>query len=65
MKPITHGTHQKKLAKTGEPCNCHRAIKHFESSIKGNLRFFQNHRKQGKINIVFCHFLLLGINEPP
>ena len=33
--------------------------------FKGNLRVFQNHRKQAKIDVSFHPFPLLGPNEPP
>ena len=35
----------------------------FNSSIKGNLRVFQNHTKQEKINVVFHHFPSLDLNK--
>ena len=42
---------------------CQRTKKSFNSSINGNLRVFQDHRKQAKIN-VFHGFPPLG-NKPP
>ena len=40
-------------------------MRSLDSSIKGKLRVFQNHRKQAKINVVFHHFPSLGLNELP
>ena len=34
----------------------------FDSLTNYNLRVFQNHRKQAKINVVFHHFPSLGLN---
>ena len=42
----------------GLPYICQRTKKNFNSSINGNLRVFQNHRKQAKINVVFHRFPL-------
>ena len=36
-----------------------------DSSIKGNLWVFQNHRKEAKIVVIFYHLPSLGLNEPP
>ena len=63
-KPNTPGSHQKYSNKIGQPYNCHQTKARFESSIKANLRVFQNHRKQAKINIVFYRFPLLGLSKP-
>ena len=65
MKRTTPGSHQKKLTKIGQPYICHRKKESFDSSIKGNLQVFQNHRKQAKIKVVFHPFPSLGLNKPP
>ena len=43
----------KKSTKIGQPYICHRTKEIFDSLIKGNVRVFQNHRKQAKINDIF------------
>ena len=63
MKRTTPGNNQKNLTKIGQPNICQRTKKSFNSSINGNLRVFQDHRKQAKINVVFHHFPSLGLNE--
>ena len=65
MKRTTLGSYQKKWTKIGQPFICQRTKESFNSSMKGKLRVFQNHRKQGKINGFFHHFPSLGINERP
>ena len=55
----------KKLTKIGQPYICHQTKGSFDSLIKCNLQVFQNHTKQAKINVVFHHFPLLGLNKPP
>ena len=65
MKRTTPGSHQKNLTKIGQPYIYQQTKESFDSSINGNLRGFQNHRKQGKINDVFYHFPSLGLNETP
>ena len=64
MKHTTPGSHQKKSTKIGQPYICQPTKESFDSSINGNSRVFQNHRKQAKINAVFHHFPSLGLNEP-
>ena len=44
---------KKNSTKIGQPYNCHRTKQSFDSSNKANLWVFQNHRKQGKINIAY------------
>ena len=54
---------KKDSTKIGQPYICQRTNESFNSSINGNLQVFQNHSKQAKINVVFHHFLSLGLNE--
>ena len=58
MKRTTPGSHQKKSTKISQPYICQRIKEKLDSSLRGNLRVFQNHRtrKQAKINVVFYHF---------
>ena len=56
-----HWESPKKSSKIGQPYICQQTKESFDSSMK----FFQNHRKQAKINVAFHRFLLLGLNEPP
>ena len=63
MKRTIPGSHQKKLTKIGQLYICQRTKESSNSSIDGNLRAFQNHRKQAKMNVVFHHFPSLGLNE--
>ena len=64
MKRTTPGSQNS--TKIGQPYICQRTKESVDSSIKGNLRVFQNHgRKQAKINVVFPRFPSLGLNEPP
>ena len=56
MKPTNPGSYKKKSTKIVQPYNCHCTIESFDSSKKGNLQIFQNHRKQGKIDIIVFHF---------
>ena len=56
MKPTNRGSHQKKSTKIGQAYIRHRTKETFDSSIKANLRVFQNHRKQPK-TIIVLHFL--------
>ena len=65
MKRTTPWSHPKKSTKIGQPYICHGSKENFDSSIKGNLQVFQNYTKQAKINVVFHHFPLLDVNEPP
>ena len=59
-------SHQKnKSTKISQPYICQPTKESFNSSINGNLQVFQNHRKQAKINVVFHHFPLLGLNKTP
>ena len=44
------------LTKIGQPYICQRTKESFKSSIKGNLRVFQIHRKQAKNNVVSHSF---------
>ena len=53
MKRSTPGSHQKNLLKLVNPTFATEQKESFDSSMKGNLRVFQNHRKQAKINVVF------------
>ena len=48
MKPTSSGSHQNFLTKIGQPYIYHPTKESFDSSIKANLRVFQNHRKQAK-----------------
>ena len=59
MKRTTHGGRQKKSTKIGQPYIYHRTKESFDSLIKGNLRVFQNHRKQAEINGVFSSFSIV------
>ena len=52
MKRTTSWSHQTNSTKIGQPYICHQTKESFHSSIKGNLRIFQNHRKQAKNNVV-------------
>ena len=66
MKRTTPGSHKKNLTKIGQPQPyiCQQTKENFDSSMKSNLRIFQNHRKQAKVNVVFHHFPSLGLDEP-
>ena len=55
----------KKLTKIGQPFIRQRTKESFNSSIEYNLRVFQDHTKQAKINVFFHHFPLLGPNKTP
>ena len=55
MKPNTPGGHPNST-KIGQPYICQRSKECFDLSIKGNLRAFQNHRKQAKIDVYFYRF---------
>ena len=49
MKHTTPGSHQKKVRlKSVNPTFVTEQKKSFDSSIDGNLRVFQNHRRQAK-----------------
>ena len=65
MKPTTPGSHPKNSTKIGQPYICRQTKECFDLSIKANLRVFQNHRKQVKINNIVYRFPLLGLSEPP
>ena len=65
MKRTTPGSHPKKLNYIGQHNICQRKKESFDSSIKGNLQVFQNHRKQAKIKVVFHPFPSLGLNKTP
>ena len=54
---------KKNSTKMGQPYICQRTKESCNSSINGNLRVFQNHKKQAKINVVFHHFPPLGQNK--
>ena len=56
---------KKKSTKIGQRNIRQRRKESLDSSIKGNLRVFQNHRKQAKINVIFPCFPSLGINKQP
>ena len=62
MRRTTLGSHQNNSIKIGQPYICQRKKESLDSSIKGNLRVFQNHRKQAKTNVVFHPFASLGLN---
>ena len=49
MKRTTPGSHQKKSTKISQPYICQRIKEKLDSSLRGNLRVFQNHRNQAKI----------------
>ena len=59
------GSHQKKFDLNGSALHLSLKKRKFDLLINGNLRVFQNHRKQAKINVVFHCFPSLGLNEPP
>ena len=60
MKRITPrpGVTKKNSTKIGPPYICQQKMEIFEFSIKVNLRVFQNHTKQAKINSSF------SVSEP-
>ena len=53
----------KKSTKIGQPYICQRTKESFDPLIKGNLRVFQNHTKQARINVAFLNFSSLGLNK--
>ena len=53
MKRTTPGSHKKNSTKIGQPYICQQTKESYDSSIKGNLTVFQNHRNQAKINVFF------------
>ena len=59
------GVTQKNSTKIGQPYIFKQTKETFNSSINGNLRVFQNHRKQAKINVIFHRFPPLGLSKPP
>ena len=68
MKCTTPGSHQKKIrlnSVNSTFASKQKKVSIHRSSLNGNLRVFQDHRKQAKINVAFHHFPLLGLNEPP
>ena len=64
MKTTTPGP-QKNSTKICQTYICLLTKECFDSSIKGNLQVFQNHRKQAKIKVVFHHFPSLVLNKTP
>ena len=67
MKCTTLGVTKKNSTKMGQPYICQQTEESLvlDSSIKGKLRVFQNHRKQAKISVVFHHFPSLGLKKLP
>ena len=65
MKHTTYGSHQKNSTKIGQPYICQGTKESFDSSINGKLQVFQNHRKQGKNNVLFHFFPSIGLNKTP
>ena len=65
MKRTTPGSHQKNSTKKGQPYICQQTKESFDSSIKGNLQVFRNHKKQAEIKVFFHCFPLLGLNKTP
>ena len=55
----------KKMTKNVSPTFATEQEECFDLLIKANLRVFQNHRKQARINMVSDFFPLLGLNKPP
>ena len=47
------GSHQKFLAKIGQPYICQQTKESFYSSINGNMQVFQNNTKQAIIEVIF------------
>ena len=53
------------ITKIGQPYIFHQTRESLDSSIKGNMQVFQNHKKEAKIKVAFHNFPTLGLNVPP